>query len=180
MTNDTPNAARTTRDQKLRHFVEVAEAYCSLIERHGRYERMRFVRRCAALLGRLYAAALELPKGRLSSRMSVRQDETVDARRARASELRDSLRGHLGQIDDFWVIYCPYEQEDGVQTSHSDALTDIWSDLKPGLRLFAEGTTTAQRHAIASWRLHLHSHWGRHLTEALNAMEWIISKEAED
>jgi hypothetical protein len=50
-----------TQDQTVRRFVESAEAFCSLVERHQLLTSEQFIRKSAVLLASLYKSVWELP-----------------------------------------------------------------------------------------------------------------------
>ena len=65
-------------------------------------------------------------------------------------------------------IYDPLEfpADEAVFCDLADDLADIWRDLKSGLILWEAGAFDA---ASWQWRFSFSSHWGRHLTGALQA-----------
>ena len=91
-----------------------------------------------------------------------------------------SLHWYLGDIDCYWLVFCPYRRDQAYRHSLSDDLADIWRDLKEGLLVYAKGTEKARQHAIWMWTFEFHGHWAHHAVSALNALAWIISDEFTD
>lgn len=142
--------------QTLR-MASLASEYCELIEASSSADGA-WLRRIADLLPRLHAAVKSL---------DMRADEgerefvpDLDAR----FELFSHLRDLLGEKDAYWL---EYDRIDGdghplMTGSLADDLTDIYCELKNGLRIL-DGDPALAR---IGWCRGYRHHWGQHLVDA--------------
>ena len=148
----------TSRTEQM---VEVAMAYCDLIERTARNKPPEgWLADVAALLPRINAAVASLeaePQG------GVSPSPDMEAR----FDLYARLHELLGELDAYWLEFDAIGDEACRSGSLADDLTDIYCELKTGLELVrgAEGMQGARK-AAASWRTGYRKHWGRHLMDA--------------
>ncbi len=94
--------------------------------------------------------------------------------------LWQETEAYLNVVNPFWMGFCPYRREEVIGCSLGDALVDIWADLKEELLVYEKGSERARQHAIWMWRLLGHGHWGRHVVQALNAIEWLLTDAYHD
>lgn len=92
----------------------------------------------------------------------------------------ESLQKYFGDLDPYWIVFCPYDREGAIRSSLAYGLADIWRDLKEGLLVYAKGSKKARQHAIWMWTFHFHVHWAHHLVLVLNPLAWVISDEFND
>jgi len=128
--------------------ADIARAYCQLIEGEPA-EPDPWLQRLWLQLARLHAAVAALgahpePHGPVAP-------SDLDAR----FELYARLRERLGPRDG-------YPTEFDWNGSLADDLTDIYCELKHGLRLFEE----SPEQALEIWRHGFRVHWGQHLVDA--------------
>ena len=74
----------------------------------------------------------------------------------------------------FWFCYEPFTSppEEPVCSSLSDALADIWRDLKPGLLLLQEDEEKWADSVFWEWKFSFDTHWGDHAVDSI----WAIHK----
>jgi hypothetical protein len=133
----------------------LARRYCNLVDclDEGNSEWLQQV---ASLLPKLHAAitSLNLPEPKDGYHFST----DLDAR----FELFSQLRSLLGERDSYWMQFDVSGDEQSMSGSLADDLTDIYCELKSGLRRF-DGEP---ERAIEDWHKGYHLHWGQHLIDA--------------
>lgn len=147
--------------------TEVARAYCGLIEK-VEVADSTWLREMSMLLPRLHACVEALGTG------SGKKEEytllpDLDAR----FELFVLLRDLLGNRDGYWLEFDVTRDSQGMSGSLADDLTDIYCELKHGLRLLEEEPDQA----LEDWRNGYHIHWGRHLVDAERHLYELRSQE---
>ncbi|WP_342450185.1 DUF5063 domain-containing protein [Thiorhodococcus minor] len=136
--------------------ASLARRYCSLIGKAAD-EADPWLREVADLLPRLHAAIASVEADHASVDHSDPVD--LDAR----FELFSALRRLLGERDSYWLEFDTATEGMGDMTgSLADDLTDIYCELKQGLRLFE----LAPEYALAAWVSGYEQHWGQHLIDA--------------
>ncbi|WP_242470944.1 DUF5063 domain-containing protein [Thiocystis violacea] len=137
--------------------VSLARRYCHLIDSCSSAQGL-WLRGVAELLPRLHAGISSLDVANLcfADQLDV---VDLDAR----FELFSHLRGLLADRDSYWLEFDRVAEGVGAMTgSLADDLTDIYCELKQGLRLFE----LDPEYAIAALATGYEQHWGRHLVDA--------------
>lgn len=134
---------------------KLAEEYCLLVESCDG-EKFDWLQQVSGLLVQIHAAvsAMEHAVADDDHRFII----DLDAR----FELYTHLKELLGERDAYWMKYDATGDNTHMSGSLADDLTDIYCELKSGLRL-VEG---APEMAIEGWRKGYLLHWGQHLTDA--------------
>src|SRR5262245_60936171 len=101
-------------------FANHARDYCAFVERAETFPLPERIRRAQQCLLEIYRAALELPPGDAHD-----TDEPEGLRRP------VDWCG-FGQLDPYWEVFDPYEQDEPVGASLSDDLLDVYCDLQRG------------------------------------------------
>jgi hypothetical protein len=135
--------------------VEVARAYCDLIERAENVDAL-WLGELAVLLPRLHVAVSALGAPDRRPAHSLMPD--LDAR----FEIFAQLRSLLGSKDGYWMEFDVAQDGQFMTGSLADDLTDIYCELKHGLGVVDE----EPGRAFDSWRSGYRVHWGRHLVDA--------------
>ncbi|WP_346014590.1 DUF5063 domain-containing protein [Thiocystis violacea] len=134
----------------------LARRYCALIDGVSD-DRCQWLRDVADLLPRLHAAITSVDAD--YGYVDYLDPVDLDAR----FELFTLLRGLLGERDGYWLEFdCAAEGRGAMTGSLADDLTDIYCELKQGLRLFELDPSCA----LAAWASGYEQHWGRHLIDA--------------
>jgi hypothetical protein len=140
---------------KISELEAVARHYCVLVEslQEGNTQWLEEV---ASLLPRLHAAVagLNLPK-------PDNAHHTVSDLDARF-ELYTHLRQLLGERDAYWMEFDVAGDGQTMSGSLADDLTDIYCELKSGLRLL----DAEPDKAVEDLHTGFHLHWGQHLLDA--------------
>ncbi|WP_456406857.1 DUF5063 domain-containing protein [Thiolapillus sp.] len=136
---------------------KVAREYCDLIEAVGDDEK-DWLKRVVKVLPQLHAAIsviLEHDEARgnpLEANLDVR------------FSLFSKLHQLLGEKDAYWMEY-DLGHEECRSGSLADDLTDIYCELKQGLRMLEEEDADPEA-VLLNWREGYKIHWGRHLLDA--------------
>jgi hypothetical protein len=141
----------------LQEMTEIARDYCALIESAGLGDG-NWLGDLAALLPRLHAAIKRLGVSGADNQHTLIAD--LDAR----FELFSHLRDLLGEQDGYWMEFDVSSEEQQMTGSLADDLTDIYCELKHGLRVL-DGQGGPGR-ALEGWRRGFKMHWGQHLVDA--------------
>lgn len=142
------------------HFTEMAElarSYCDLVE-HLNENDPKWLRKMAILLPRLHAAVAGLGFTE-ETEHSLMPD--LDAR----FELFSRLRRLLGERDAYWMEFDVAHDGQSMSGSLADDLTDIYCELKYGLKLL-DGPPGEPKQALNGWCSGYKIHWGQHLVDA--------------
>lgn len=140
------------QDRQIEEVLTVARRYCDLIDASGR-DRPHWLGEVAGILPRLHAAMTSLQYNAPHAEHDHPVD--LDAR----FELYSHLRELLADRDGYFL---EFDCADAMTGSLADDLTDIYCELKHGLRAFSADPGRA----LETWLLGYECHWGQHLIDA--------------
>jgi hypothetical protein len=144
------------QDRQIEEVLTIARRYCDLIDASG-CDRPHWLSEVAQVLPRLHAGMTSLHY----SAPHAEHDHPVDL--DARFELYSHLRELLADRDGYFLEFdCAYEGADAMTGSLADDLTDIYCELKHGLRAFHSNPARA----LETWFLGYECHWGQHLTDA--------------
>jgi Domain of unknown function (DUF5063) len=66
------------------------------------------------------------------------------------------------------------EQKPAIGDDLADDLADIYHDLKPGLRAFADQDDAVMGAVLFEWQFSFQSHWGDHAVNALKLLKQLV------
>ena len=140
---------------QIHELKTLASYYCELVDCLNEGET-NWLHDVASLLPKLHAAvdALELPESQDGHHLTA----DLDAR----FELYSQLRNMLGDRDSYWMEFDVADDEQSMSGSLADDLTDIYCELKNGLKVI-DGEP---ERAAEGWHKGYHLHWGQHLVDA--------------
>lgn len=145
-----------TRYRGIDEVLTIARRYCDLIEASGD-GRSGWLREVADLLPRLHAAMTSVHYESPATERYYPVD--LDAR----FELYSHLRELLGERDGYFLEFDRYQEgSESMTGSLADDLTDIYCELKHGLRAFDSNPEPV----IETWFLGYQCHWAQHLVDA--------------
>ena len=152
-------------------FVEVAYEYCSFVENPTKFQVSEFFMRARELLPLLYYHAQMLPDVGGIDEYCER-----DITHEQWNEIYSSLKSCIGKHDLFWVVFDPIKNEGDEPTaaSLSDALADVWRDLKCGFIYWEKGSNLMKEEAVFKWKMDFHIHWSGHVVDSLRAINSLI------
>lgn len=140
---------------KAEELTQLAKNYCRLIENSGG-DNDTWLEQLANLLPHLHVAVASL-NGEIKN-----HDHSLVADLDARFELYTRLRDLLGKRDSYWLEFDVAGDGQAKSGSLADDLTDIYCELKHGLRL-VEGAPDV---ALEGWRNGFRMHWGQHLVDA--------------
>jgi hypothetical protein len=144
---------------QLREMAVLAERYCQLVETVS-VEDTSWLDEITALLARLHASVAVL--GAPAEGIEPGLMANLDAR----FELFSHLREILGERDGYWMEFDSREDIQCRSGSLADDLTDIYCELKHGLRLLDGGGEEGPARVQEGWLRGYRAHWGQHLVDA--------------
>lgn len=135
----------------------LVQRYCELIESSA-FGYRDWLREIASLLPRLHAAIVSADVDDCCwEHLDLVED--LDER----FDLFARLRSLLADRDSYWLEFdSASEGVDAMSGSLADDLTDIYCELKQGLRVFELNP----EYAVAAWASGFDRHWGQHLIDA--------------
>jgi len=137
--------------------ADLAAAFCRLIESSG-VPDLPWLAQVADLLPRLHAAVLSRDPGYGLDEEPLVLAPDLDAR----FELFTHLRELLGERDGYWLEFDRTGDHCAMTGSLADDLTDIYCELKHGLRVHELHPHLAD----GDWYRGFAAHWGQHLIDA--------------
>lgn len=141
--------------RKAPDMIDLATRYCELIEASS-VEQATWLKDVAELLPRLHAAVNSLNGRVYEGEVTLIPD--LDAR----FELYTQMVEILGDRDSYWLEFDRAGDSLTMTGSLADDLTDIYCELKHGLRTVDEDP----EHSVRAWLQGFATHWGQHLTDA--------------
>ena len=154
---------------QLQEVADLARNYCELVERADERDST-WLQEVAAVLPRLHAAILALGNPR-----KEKKGEPLVADLDARFELFTYLRRLLGDRDSYWLEFDGTHDKQCMSGSLADDLTDIYCELKHGLRLI-ETETTGYEQALEGWRHSYMNHWGQHLLDAERHLYGLMAR----
>ena len=143
---------------QLREMEHLARSYCELVEAASESDET-WIQDVAGLLPRLHMAITALGGAPDDLQHTLVAD--LDAR----FELYGYLRKLLGERDAYWMEFDAAHDKQCMSGSLADDLTDIYCELKHGLKLL-EGRPSEPARVLSGWRNGYKVHWGQHLVDA--------------
>ena len=133
--------------------------YCSLIENLDQVDG-EWLDNLASLLPRIHAAVCAIPRHPVESGLCSSEMD-LDLR----FELYSRLHKLLGEHDGYILNFDKPDEFEGISGSLADDFTDIYFELKKGLRLLGNDPQALAR-AVDVWYGGYLWHWGQHLVDA--------------
>jgi len=146
-------------NQGFDDLIATARDYCRLVEGVQDGDR-RWLQHVAGLLPRLHVAI-----SAVNGRRPERSDNYLMPDLESRFELFSYLRDLLGERDAYWMEFDVANDGHGMSGSLADDITDIYCELKHGLRQLDTGSLNSCT-MLDNWRLGYHMHWGQHLVDA--------------
>lgn len=145
--------------------INLAQRYCGLIEASSA-EFASWLEDVAELLPRLHAAVSSLNGKVYQGDVTLTPD--LDAR----FELYTHLVVLLGDRDSYWLEFDRIDDSVTMTGSLADDLTDIYCELKHGLRTVDDDPELS----VHAWLRGFALHWGQHLTDAERHLSALASQ----
>jgi len=153
---------------QLKEMADLAVSYCGLVEGASDAD-LAWLQKVAALLPRLHAAVAALGNTETEAEHTLVAD--LDAR----FELYTHIRDLLGERDAYWMEFDSAYDRQCMSGSLADDLTDIYCELKHGLRVL-EADPLSNDGALEVWRRGYKAHWGQHLLDAERHLYALVAR----
>lgn len=151
---------------QFEEMIGLAQRYCQLIDASGE-DQPSWLGEVVEILPRLHAAVSSLDGYDLGEGEYLTPD--LDAR----FELYSHLRELLGERDGYWLEFDRIGDSEPMTGSLADDLTDIYCELKHGLRLAEK----QPERALVGWRDGFECHWGQHLVDAQRHLSALAAQD---
>jgi hypothetical protein len=137
--------------------LAIARRYCTVIESLDDDNRAPLAQ-LNEILPRLHAA--------MTAVMPLQEDASYDPNvdLDKRFELFSRLRRLLGDLDGYWMEYDVTPDRQEMSGSLADDLTDIYCELKNGLKRLDGAEDTGP--TLGHWRTSFCRHWGQHVVDA--------------
>jgi hypothetical protein len=157
-------------------FVEVAREYCQLIDDRDQKTAIQLLQAIFVYLPRLCLYGLGLPEIKRSLDYDLPQRSQEEWQ-----NLYKSLQNKLEGYDVYFEVFDPYDDKDheSISQTVSDDLSDIYFDLKSGLKEWSRASVAEQRSIIWDWKFGFASHWGHHATGAFRTLFSLLFEHIE-
>ncbi len=156
---------------EIKLFADIVRRYCTWAE-NPLADTQTEMQTARKLLAQLHAVIL-LPE--------IETDDEIKLENVTAEE-RKSVVARFANlpVNGYWLVFDPTEaqENESVYITLAEDLSDIYRDIKYGLRLFEAGHITE---AIWEWKFHFKIHWGWHLLGAQRVIHfWFVHNGDED
>lgn len=168
-TMNAPTANPDATGTRVHELFDLARRYCALIDSSGS-DNPSWLRLVAALLPRLHAAVSSVHG---DSGAAHDHPVDLDARFELFSHLRELLADRDGYFLEFDRAQ---EGADAMTGSLADDLTDIYCELKAGLRAYE----TDPARARDAWSMGYECHWSQHLVDAERHLATLAAADRLD
>mgnify|MGYP003572049174 FL=1 len=145
--------------------IGLAQRYCELIDASSK-DDASWLPQVAEVLPRIHAAVTSLDDALFRGDADMTPD--LDAR----FELYTHLRELLGERDGYWLEFDRVDDHHAMTGSLADDLTDIYCELKHGLRML----DAQPERAVKGWLNGFEFHWGQHLIDAQRHLSMLASQ----
>src|SRR6266542_3712539 len=175
MTSRAPEISAET----VAEFAEVAERFCSVIDKMEELSEIDFLRQIDILVPLAYAKALELPNLGFEDERQKSWHAKIDARdtghHERWDEVHRRIRGKLGDHNWFRHAHDPFGPEDqeihGVDLA--DELAEVYVGLENGLHLHRQDPHELIT-AVRAWKDGVETFWGDNAMDAIPAVSRLV------
>jgi hypothetical protein len=131
------------------HFAIVAHEFCSVIDSASNLDRIELLVQVYGILPRLVVAALGLPNLMLNDDESQREvgKESQVREKFRFSDehwrqLYEFLNVRLGDLNSYWVVWDPQNDDKAIRGSLADDFADIYRDLNRAIHSLLDDVLT--------------------------------------
>jgi hypothetical protein len=157
--------------KEVTEFRSIATYFCKLVRSSKSYGITDFLSKLEKLLPLLCYSVQLLPQ--------VQQSPYYDREWSlkKWKKIHIKLRRYLGKYDTYCHVFEPYKPDDTEPafSSLSDDLSDIYSDLSPGLTAWQYSDSAKRRAIIDNWQTTYRMHWGWHVASAWRAIYFLIN-----
>lgn len=152
--NNQPLDTSKIASSEVIEFYKTAHDFCLTIEQHYKYDEEFFFRYCQRVLPFLYLRGALLPECDCY--------DWIDNERYVTSETWQDIYNSLLSLfaEKNKYIYWNYSNEELVETTMSECITDIYQDLKDFVFLYSKPSFYAKSNAVHYVRKWYYERWG--------------------
>ena len=159
------------RSKQVLEVFAVGSEFCRFIDRIDKTDRATALLFLQSILPALYLKGTFLPAVEVG-------DDSANERFVTEEEyetVRLQLANFFGDSDFFSAVDLADDAVDSSPISLSELLTDIYTDLKDFLMLYAKESLSAKENAVASCQYYFHNGWGARLLLALPQIHHLVA-----
>lgn len=166
------NSSEPVYSRNVIEFVAVANEFCKYAEHAGELKGDEMLKILQRILPLMYLKASLLPQLEPffedGNEKFITENDWV--------RVHDNLREKFGTADDYREVFDEKakETEEGIVSSISENMADIYQDIKDFLLLYQTGTTEVMNDAIWECRLNFENFWGQKLVNSMRAIHSFI------
>ncbi len=159
-------------------FATVAKEYCAFIEQVQSAEKDDFVKKSLKILPLLYLKASMLPE------VEYMLDEETET--YVSEELYEYVRSLIGSVmgdsDTYLEVFTQDMQysENPIQENVSEAMADIYQDLRDFIYVYSMGFDDTMNDALARCIENFRSYWGQKLVNVLRQLHNVAYTETDN
>ncbi|MBK9389166.1 MAG: DUF5063 domain-containing protein [Bacteroidetes bacterium] len=166
------NSSEPVYSRNVIEFVAVANEFCKYAEHAGELKGDEMLKILQRILPLMYLKASLLPQLEPffedGNEKFITENDWV--------RVHDNLREKFGTADDYREVFDDKakETEEGIVSSISENMADMYQDIKDFLLLYQTGTTELMNDAIWECRLNFENFWGQKLVNSMRAIHSFI------
>jgi len=155
-----------------RDFLLVASEYCLLMENLNEYSKKELLEKTQKILSLIYIKASVLTVSADGEDLYVEkfvQEEDWQF-------IQNGIVGKLGSHESFFEVFTPetLETDNAENISLSEALTDVYQDMKDIVTLFQIGSEESLEGGLFDCKVNFERYWGPRLLAVLSVIHNII------
>ncbi|RLD84796.1 MAG: hypothetical protein DRJ07_04470 [Bacteroidetes bacterium] len=156
----------------VKDFLLVANEYCMLIENITEYSKKELLEKAQKILSLIYIKASVLPIPGEENDLYVEkfvQEEDWQF-------IQNGLAAKLGSNESFFEVLTPdsLETDNAESIGLSEALTDVYQDMKDIVTLFQLGNEESLEGGLFDCKINFERYWGPRLLAVLSVIHNII------
>ena len=161
-----------TQGDIVKDFLLVANEYCMLIENMTEFSKKEFLEKIQKILSLTYLKASVLPAPISDEDLYVEKFVQEDDWQF----IQNALATKLGSHESFFDISTPETVEFGnnENISLSEAITDVYQDMKDIVTLFEIATPESLEGGLFDCKMNFERYWGPRLLAVLSVLHNII------
>ncbi|MEN8119022.1 MAG: DUF5063 domain-containing protein [Bacteroidota bacterium] len=156
----------------VKDFLLVANEYCMLMENMAEYSKKELLEKVQKILSLIYIKASVLP-------VPAEGDELYVEKFVQEEDwqfIQNGLAGKLGSRESFFEVFTPdsLETDNAEDISLSEALTDVYQDMKDIVTLYQLGNEESLEGGLFDCKINFERYWGPRLLAVLSVIHNII------
>lgn len=160
-----------TKEKNILEFVTVAAEYCAFIENTDEYTRADFIFKLQKLLPLLYLKGALLPETEVEDSFVEKYITEDDW-----NYINDKVSSKIAHLESYFDIteLTGYETGETVNVSISEAIADIYQDLRDFLAAYKDANDELMNLAVFECKQNFKLFWGVRITGLLQELHLLI------